>query len=153
MQTITPFLWFDGDAEEAMEFYASIFDDAKTGQVMRYGEAGPGPAGSVMSVTFELAGQRFMALNGGPQYAFTPAVSFFVDCEDQEEVDRLWDALTAGGQPGPCGWLTDRFGLSWQIVPKVLGELLSSDDADRARRVTEAMMTMGKIDIKALQEA
>src|SRR5438874_6835785 len=128
MQKITPFLWFDHQAEEAMHFYTSIFKNSRAGTVQRYGEAGPGPKGSVMSVTFQLEGQEFFALNGGPQFSFTPAISFFVDCKTQAEVDELWEKLSAGGAPNHCGWLTDKFGLSWQIIPSILGELLNSKE-------------------------
>ena len=152
MQKITPFLWFDGKAEEAMNFYTSIFKNAKVGSITRYGEAGPGPKGSVMSATFELEGQQFFALNGGPQFKFTPAISFFVNCTTQEEVDRYWEALSAGGEKLQCGWLTDKFGLSWQIVPTVLGEMLSDKDAAKANRVMQAMLNMTKLDIKGLQD-
>jgi len=153
MQKITPFLWFDGKAEEAMNFYTSIFKNAKVGSITRYGEAGPGPKGSVMSATFELEGQQFFALNGGPQFKFTPAISFFVNCTTQEEVDRYWEALSAGGEKLQCGWLTDKFGLSWQIVPTVLGEMLSDKDAAKASRVMQAMLNMTKLDIKGLKLA
>ena len=124
MQKITPFLWFDGNAEEAANFYISIFKDSKMGKISRYGDAGPGPKGSAMSVTFQLQGQEFYALNGGPQFKFTPAISFFVNCETQQEVDELWEKLSAGGRTDRCGWLQDKFGLSWQIIPTVLGQLL-----------------------------
>lgn len=144
---ITPFLWFDDRAEEAMHFYVSIFDNAEVLDVSRYGD------GKVISVTFELEGQKFMGLNGGPHFNFTPAVSFFVDCATQEEVDRLWDALTAGGEPGQCGWLKDKFGLSWQIIPKALGELLSDPDPAKSGRVLQAMLQMTKIDVAGLQAA
>lgn len=150
---ITPFLWFDDAAEQAAEFYVSLFEGSRILHVARYGEAGPGPAGSAMMVTFELAGQRLLALNGGPAFTFNEAVSFFVDCEDQAEVDRLWAALTAGGQEQQCGWLKDRYGLSWQIVPRALMEMLGDADAERARRVTEAMLKMVKIDIEGLRRA
>jgi len=153
MQKITPFLWFDGKAEEAMNFYTSIFKNAKIGSITRYGEAGPGPKGSVMSATFELEGQQFFALNGGPQFKFTPAISFFVNCTTQEEVDRYWEALSAGGEKLQCGWLTDKFGLSWQIVPTALGEMLSDKDAAKASRVMQAMLNMTKLDIKGLKLA
>jgi len=153
MQKITPFLWFDGKAEEAMNFYTSIFKNAKVGSITRYGEAGPGPKGSVMSATFELEGQQFFALNGGPQFKFTPAISFFVNCTTQEEVDRYWEALSAGGEKLQCGWLTDKFGLSWQIVPSVLGEMLSDKDAAKANRVMQAMLQMTKLDINGLKQA
>ncbi len=154
MQKITPFLWFDDRAEEAMKFYTSIFKNSKIVSVRNYGEAGPGTPGTVMTGEFELDGQRFMALNGGPEFKFTPAISFFVNCETQEEVDELWEKLTAGGgQPGPCGWLTDKFGVSWQIVPTALGRLMGDPDAEKARRVTEAMLKMGKLDIAGLERA
>jgi len=153
MQKITPFLWFDGKAEEAMNFYTSIFKNAQVGSITRYGEAGPGPKGSVMSATFELEGQQFFALNGGPQFKFTPAISFFVNCTTQEEVDRYWEALSAGGEKLQCGWLTDKFGLSWQIVPTALGEMLSDKDAAKASRVMQAMLNMTKLDIKGLKLA
>ncbi len=150
---ITPFLWFDDKAEEAMHFYTSIFKNSKVGSISRYSEGSPGEPGSVMSVTFELDGQPFMALNGGPHYQFTPAISFFVPCETQEEVDRLWEALTEGGEGGPCGWLTDKYGLSWQLVPTALMELMQGGDAEQSRRVTEAMLKMGKLDIAGLRRA
>jgi predicted 3-demethylubiquinone-9 3-methyltransferase (glyoxalase superfamily) len=153
MQKIRPFLWFNGKAEEAVNFYASIFRNAKIGSVMRYGDAGPGPKGSVMSVTFELEGQDFIALNGGPHFSFTPAVSFFVTCDTQEEVDAYWDKLCEGGEPVQCGWLKDKYGLSWQIVPAVLLELLQDKDAAKANRVMQAMMKMVKLDIAALRRA
>src|SRR5438874_12970103 len=129
MQKIRPFLWFDGKAEEAMNFYVSIFKNSKIVSIMRYGEAGPGPKGTVMACTFELEGQEFMALNGGPHFTFSPAISFFVNCETQQEVDQLWEKLSAGGQKQNCGWLTDKYGVSWQIVPTILGELLRDQDA------------------------
>lgn len=153
MQKITPFLWFDGKAEEAMNFYTSIFADSKIESVTRYGEGGPGPKGAVMSGTFQLNGQTFMALNGGPQFTFSPAVSFFVNCETQEEIDELWEKLSEGGEPGRCGWLTDKFGLSWQIIPKILGELLQDKDAEKSARVMQAMLQMDKLDIEALKRA
>lgn len=153
MQKITPFLWFNGNAEEAVNFYVSIFKNSKVVSVTRYGEAGPGPKGSVMSATFQLEGQRFYALNGGPEYAFTPAISLFVDCETQQEVDELWAKLSQGGEPGRCGWLKDKYGLSWQIIPTVLGQLLSDRDLKKAGRVMQAMLQMSKIDIHGLQEA
>jgi len=153
MQKITPFLWFDGKAEEAMRFYTSVFKNAKVGDVMRYGDAGPGPKGSVMSVTFEIEGQEFFALNGGPQFTFSPAISFFVKCETQDEVDYYWDQLSAGGQIQQCGWLTDKFGITWQIVPTLFGKLLADKDPKRSKRVMEAMMKMVKLDIKGLQQA
>lgn len=153
MQKITPFLWFDGKAEEAVNFYVSIFKKSKIGKIGRYGEGGPGPAGTVMSVTFELNGQEFFALNGGPQFTFTPAISFFVNCETQEEVDDFWEKLSEGGRKDRCGWLQDKYGLSWQIVPSVLGKLLHSEDAAKAKRVMQAMLQMDKLDIKRLQQA
>src|SRR3981189_527982 len=130
MQKITPFLWLDGKAEEAMNFYVSVFKNSKVVRVSRYGEAGPGPKGTVMSATFQLEGQDFFALNGGPQFVFTPAISFFVNCETQQEVDELWDNLSAGGKKERCGWLKDKYGLSWQIVPSALRKLLSDKDAE-----------------------
>ena len=153
MQTITPFLWFDDNAEEAMNFYTSIFEESKVGELMRYGDAGPGPAGSVMGGSFELLGQEFKFVNGGPHYSFTPAISLFVSCETQEEVDYLWEKLTEGGKEDRCGWLTDRFGLSWQIVPNALGELLGDPDPPKAQRVMEAMLKMVKLDIQTLRDA
>ena|SRR6186713_2797599 len=153
MQKITPFLWFDGNAEEAMNFYASVFPDAKIGQVSRFGDAGPLPKGTVMTASFELFGQRFTALNGGPQYKFTPAISFYVDCETQAEVDRYWSKLTDGGKEQPCGWLVDKFGVSWQIIPKALISALTDPDPKRAGRATQAMFTMRKIDIAAIEKA
>ncbi|SEN03978.1 VOC family protein [Nonomuraea pusilla] len=153
MQKITTFLWFDSQAEEAAEFYTSLFADSRVVDVQRHGEAGPGPEGTAMLVTFELAGQRFLALNGGPHFRFTEAVSLYVDCESQEEVDELWARLTEGGEESQCGWLKDRYGLSWQIVPRVLGELMSDPDRARAGRVTRAMLGMKKIEIQGLLDA
>lgn len=153
MQKITPFLWFDGKAEEAMNFYVSIFKNSKVGRVARYGEAGPGPKGTAMSVTFELDGQEFFALNGGPLFSFTPAISFFVNCETQQEVDELWEKLSAGGEKSRCGWLKDKYGLSWQIIPSALGRMLQDKDAAKAKRVMNAMLQMDKIDISRLQQA
>lgn len=153
MQKITPFLWFNGQAEEAMNFYVSIFKNSKVVSVQRYGDAGPGPKGSVMSATFQLEGQDFYALNGGPQFTFTPAISFFVSCETQSEVDELWEKLSAGGEKGRCAWLKDKFGLSWQIVPTALGKLLADKDPEKSKRVMQAMMKMDKIDIAGLQKA
>ena len=153
MQTITPFLWFDGKAEEAMNFYASIFKNSKIGSVTRYGEEGHGPKGKVMTATFQLNGQEFIALNGGPQFAFSPAISFLVNCETQQEVDELWEKLSEGGEKQRCGWLKDKFGLSWQIVPTALGVMLRDKDAEKSRRVMKAMLQMDKIDIKGLREA
>jgi predicted 3-demethylubiquinone-9 3-methyltransferase (glyoxalase superfamily) len=153
MQKITPFLWFDGKAEEAMNFYVSVFKNSKVGKVTRYGEAGPGPKGTVMSATFHLDGQELFALNGGPQYTFTPAISFFVNCETQQEVDELWEKLSAGGRKDRCGWLQDKYGLSWQIIPSVLGKMLGDKDGEKANRVMQAMLKMDKLDTKRLQEA
>lgn len=153
MQKITPFLWFDGNAEEAANFYISIFKNSKMGKISRYGDAGPGPKGSVMSVTFQIEGQEFFALNGGPQFKFTPAISFFVNCETQKEVDDLWEKLSAGGRTDRCGWLQDKFGLSWQIIPTVLGQLLGDKDPQCAKRAMQAMLQMTKIDIEKLQRA
>ncbi len=154
MSKITPFLWFDNQAEEAMNFYVSLFDNSKIVNVSRYGEGAPVPAGTVMSATFELDGQTVQALNGGPQFKFNEAISFFVSCENQAEVDKYWNALTAnGGEEGPCGWLKDKFGLSWQIVPKALGEMLGDPDPDKSRRTMEAMLKMKKIDVPTLQKA
>ena len=153
MQKITPFLWFDGQAEEAMNFYVSIFKNSKIGKVTRWGEAGPGPKGTVMSASFELDGQPFHALNGGPQFKFTPAISMFVSCETQAEVDELWDKLSAGGATNRCGWLTDKFGLSWQIIPIALGEALNNPDPEKAKRAMQAMLQMTKIDVAALRQA
>ena len=153
MPKITPWLWFDTQSEEAATFYTSLFDNSRITGVDRYGDAGPGPAGSVMTVSFELDGQPMAALNGGPQYEFTEAISFQVGCESQDEVDRLWNALTDGGVEGPCGWCKDRFGVSWQIVPTRLHELLSDPDPERAQRAMRAMFEMKKIDIAALERA
>ncbi len=153
MQEITPFLWFDSNAEEAMNFYVSIFKNSKVLKVTRYGEAGPGPKGTVMSATFQLKGQDFFALNGGPLFSFTPAISFFVNCETQQEVDELWEKLSEGGQKERCGWLKDKYGLSWQIIPSALGEMLGDKDPAKASRVMHAMLQMNKIDIKGLKQA
>lgn len=154
MQRITPFLWFDHQAEEAANYYVSIFKDSKIVEISRYGEAGPAPAGSVMTVSFQLEGQDFVALNGGPQFTFTEAVSFYVGCETQQEVDELWAKLTdGGGEEGPCGWLKDKYGLSWQIIPDALPRLMSDPDPAKAQAVTEAMFKMSKLDVAALQEA
>ena len=153
MQRITPFLWFDTQAEEAAKFYASVFPNSKILKMARYGEAGPGPKGSVMTVEFELDGQRMIALNGGPQFKFTEAISLSVDCTDQKEVDHYWSKLSAGGKESMCGWLKDRYGLSWQVNPAILGELLAGPDAKKAKRVIEAMLKMKKIDIAALEAA
>ena len=153
MQKITPFLWYDGNAEEAANFYISIFNNSKMGKISRYGNAGPGPKGSVMSVTFQIEGQEFFALNGGPHFKFTPAISFFVNCETQQEVDDLWEKLSTGGRTDRCGWLQDKFGVSWQIIPTVLGQLLGDKDPQRANRAMQAMLQMTKIDIEKLQQA
>ncbi len=153
MQKIVPFLWFDGKAEEAANFYVSVFKNSKVVRVTRYGDAGPGPKGSVMTCTFQLEGQDFYALNGGPQFSFTPAISLFVNCETQAEVDALWEKLSAGGSKDRCGWLTDKYGLSWQIIPTALGKMLSDKDPKKSASAMKAMLQMDKIDIKKLQEA
>jgi predicted 3-demethylubiquinone-9 3-methyltransferase (glyoxalase superfamily) len=153
MQKITPFLWFDDKAEEAMNFYVSIFRNSKVVRVSRYGEGGPAPKGTVMSATFQLDGQEFFALNGGPMFTFTPAISFFVNCETQQEVDELWEKLSEGGETQRCGWLKDRYGLSWQIIPSTLGKLLGDKDAKKSQSVMKAMMRMDKIDIEGLMRA
>ncbi len=153
MQKITPMLWFDDQAEEAAKLYTSIFANSKILSTARYGKAGPGEPGSVMTVEFELEGQRFVGLNGGPRFTFTEAISFVVNCETQDEVDELWARLSEGGEEGPCGWLKDRFGLSWQIVPSVLPKLLSDADREKSERVMAAVLEMGKLDIGALQRA
>jgi predicted 3-demethylubiquinone-9 3-methyltransferase (glyoxalase superfamily) len=153
MQKITPFLWFNGKAEEAANLYTSVFKNSKIGRIARYGEAGPGPKGTVMSVTFQLDGQEFIALNGGPQFTFSPAVSFLVSCETQEEVDQLWEKLSEGGEQRNCGWLQDKYGLSWQIVPAVLGKMLHDKNPEKAKKVMKAMLQMRKIDIARLEQA
>jgi predicted 3-demethylubiquinone-9 3-methyltransferase (glyoxalase superfamily) len=153
MPKITPCLWFDKEAEEAAKFYVSVFKNSKILNEARYGEAGPGPKGSVMTVDFELDGQRFTAINGGPEFKFTEAVSFVVHCTTQKQVDKFWRKLRAGRREVQCGWLKDRFGLSWQVVPDILPEMLSSPDAERASRVMQAMLEMKKLDIDALKEA
>ena len=153
MQKIVPFLWFDGKAEEAANFYVSVFKNSRVVSVTRYGEGGPGPKGSVMWVTFQLEGQEVYALNGGPQFSFTPAISLFVNCETQAEVDELWEKLSAGGAKDRCGWLTDKYGLSWQIVPTALGKMLGDKDPKKSASAMKAMLQMDKIDIKKLQEA
>jgi predicted 3-demethylubiquinone-9 3-methyltransferase (glyoxalase superfamily) len=153
MQKITPFLWFDTQAEEAAKFYVSIFKDSKIKNISRYGDAGPGPKGSVMTVAFQLDGQDFIALNGGPHFKFTEAISFSVDCKTQEEIDQFWEKLSHGGEEGPCGWLKDKYGLSWQINPTVLGEMLRDPDPKKSKRVMEAVLKMKKIDIKKLKGA
>ncbi|WP_027087528.1 VOC family protein [Cohnella panacarvi] len=154
VQRITPSLWFGNQAEEAINLYVSIFDNSKIVQATRFREGGPGPEGTLMSAIFELEGQRFMALNGGPQFAFSEAISFFVSCDTQEEIDDLWAKLTAnGGEEGRCGWLKDKFGVSWQIIPSVLGDMLNDEDADKAQRAMRAMLQMNKLDIQRLVEA
>jgi len=152
-QKVTPFLWFDDDAEEAVHFYARVFEDVTIGEIARYGEGAPRPAGSAMVVPFELYGLSFLALNGGPTYTFTPAISFVVDCEGQAEIDRLWAGLSAGGEILECGWLRDKYGVTWQIVPSALPDLLDRDDPERADRVMQAMLAMKKLDIAALEAA
>jgi predicted 3-demethylubiquinone-9 3-methyltransferase (glyoxalase superfamily) len=152
-QKITPFLWFNNNAEEAVNFYISIFKNSKIISIARYGDAGPGPKGSVMTANFELEGQEFIALNGGPEFKFTEAVSFVVNCETQEEVDAYWDKLVKGGKEQQCGWLKDKFGLSWQIVPAILIKLLQDKDPEKSKRVMNAMLKMVKIDIKTLKQA
>jgi predicted 3-demethylubiquinone-9 3-methyltransferase (glyoxalase superfamily) len=153
MQKITPFLWFDGKAEEAMRFYVSIFKNSKVGSITRYGDAGPGPKGTVMVVTFQLDGQEFIALNGGPQFTFSPAISLVVNCETQGEVDAFWEKLSEGGEKLQCGWLKDKYGLSWQIVPTVLGEMMQDKDEEKSQRVMKAMLQMNKFDIARLKQA
>ena len=153
IQKITPFLWFDHQAEEAAAFYTSIFPNSKIVKVVRCGPAGPGPAGSALTVEFQLQGQSFVALNGGPHFKFTEAISFVVNCQTQDEVDSYWEKLSAGGGPVECGWLKDKFGLSWQIVPTVLPELLSDPDPEKSQRVMKVMLTMKKLDIRALKQA
>lgn len=153
MQKITTFLTFEDRAEEAVDFYTSIFPDSRIVSTSRYGDAGPLPKGTFMSAEFELAGQPFMALNGGPSFTFAQGISLFVSCETQDEVDALWEKLSDGGEPGRCGWLTDRFGVSWQVIPRVLGELLGDEDPEKAARVMNAMLQMGKIEIEGLRRA
>jgi predicted 3-demethylubiquinone-9 3-methyltransferase (glyoxalase superfamily) len=153
MQKITPFLTFNSQAEEAVNFYVSTFSNSRILSESRYGDAGPGPKGSLMSATFVLEGQEFMALNGGPHFSFAQGFSLFVSCETQDEVDELWEKLSAGGEKGPCGWLTDKFGVSWQIIPTVLGQLLQDKDPQKAQNVLQAMLQMSKIDIAGLQRA
>jgi predicted 3-demethylubiquinone-9 3-methyltransferase (glyoxalase superfamily) len=153
IQKITPFLWFDHQAEEAAKFYVSIFPNSKLVKVIRYGAAGPGPAGTAMTVEFQLEGQSFVGLNGGPHFKFTEAISFVVNCQTQDEVDFYWEKLSAGGGQVECGWVKDKFGLSWQIVPTALFELLSSPDPEKSQRVMKAMLSMKKLDIRALKEA
>lgn len=153
MQKITTFLTFNNQAEEAVNFYVSIFPNARILHINRYGEGAPMPAGTAMSATFELEGQQFTALNGGPHFTFSDGISLFVSCQNQAEVDELWEKLSAGGSPGPCGWLKDKFGVSWQIIPTVLGELLGDPDPVKAQRVMGAMLQMSKIDIATLRRA
>src|SRR5919199_1114683 len=157
MQKITPFLWFDNQAEEAVKYYTSIFKDSKIGNITRYDEASANasgmPAGSVLTVDFELNGQEFAALNGGPAFKFTEAISFLVNCESQEEIDELWEKLSAGGEKGPCGWLKDKYGVSWQVVPTLLDQMIRDPDAEKSQRVMKAMMEMGKIEIEPLERA
>ncbi len=153
MRGITPFLWFESQAEEAARFYVSVFPSSRITQTTRYGEEGPGPQGTVMTVAFELDGQEFVALNGGPQFSFSQAVSFVVNCETQAEVDAFWEKLSAGGKQVQCGWLTDRYGVPWQIVPTALGRLLGDRDPQRSRRVMSAMMQMKKLDVAELERA
>jgi predicted 3-demethylubiquinone-9 3-methyltransferase (glyoxalase superfamily) len=153
VQKIIPFLWFDDQAEEAATFYVSLFKNSKVNSVARYGDAGPGPKGSAMTVTFELAGQKFIALNGGPLFKFNEAVSFLINCETQQEVDDLWEKLSAGGTESQCGWVKDKYGLSWQVVPTALGEMLQDEDPKKSQRVMQAMLQMGKIEIAKLKQA
>ena len=153
MQKITPFLWFDDKAEEAMNFYVSIFKNSKVAGIARYPEGGPGPVGSVMTAEFELDGQKFVALNAGPHFKFTEAISFVVNCETQEEVDDFWEKLSEGGEKSRCGWLKDKFGLSWQVVPTVLGELMKDKDREKSKRVMQAMLQMDKLDVATLKQA
>ena len=153
MPKISPFLWCDTQAEEAAKFYVGIFPNSKIVTIARYGEAGPRPKGSVMTVVFELDGKEFIALNGGPHFKFTEAISFSVDCKSQEELDRFWNRLSDGGLESQCGWLKDKYGLSWQIIPTVLGEMLSDPDQEKSKRVMEAMLKMKKIDIEGLKKA
>jgi len=153
MQQIVPFLWFDGKAEEAVNFYISIFKNSKIGKITRNGDAGPGPKGSVLITAFQLNGQDFIALNGGPMFTFSPAISLYVNCETQGEVDELWERLSAGGEKQQCGWLKDKYGVSWQIIPTALSELMGDKDPAKSQRVMQALMKMGKIDINGLKQA
>ena len=153
MQKIIPFLWFNNNAEEAVNFYASVFKDSRILNIARYGDAGPGPKGQVMTASFQLNGQEFIALNGGPHFKFTEAISFVVNCQTQEEVDEYWDKLSDGGEKSRCGWLKDKFGLSWQVVPTILSKLLGDKDAEKSKRVMSAMMQMDKLDIAKLEQA
>jgi predicted 3-demethylubiquinone-9 3-methyltransferase (glyoxalase superfamily) len=152
-QKITPFLWFDNNAEEAVNFYLSIFKNSKITSIARYGEAGPGPKGAVMTVAFKLDGQNFVALNGGPHFTFSPAISFFVNCQTQQEIDDFWEKLSHGGKTDRCGWLTDKFGVTWQIVPSILVPLLQDKDPQKSQSVMKAMLKMDKLNIKGLQDA
>ena len=153
MQKVTPCLWFDTQGEEAANFYTSVFPNSKILNISRYGEAGPGPEGQALTISFELDGQQFTALNGGPQFTFSEAISFQVSCDSQEEVDRFWDTLSRGGEEGQCGWLKDRFGVSWQIVPAAMGQLLGGPDQQRSQQAMKAMLQMKKLDIQELQDA
>ena len=153
MQTIVPCLWFDTEGEAAARFYTSVFPNSRIGEVSRYGSAGPRSEGTVMTVSFELDGQQFVALNGGPEFKFTEAISFLVNCETQEEVDELWEKLSEGGEKGPCGWLRDKYGVSWQVTPIVLEQMLRDPDPEKSQRVMKAMMEMGKIEIEPLRRA
>jgi predicted 3-demethylubiquinone-9 3-methyltransferase (glyoxalase superfamily) len=153
MQKITPFLWFDNQAEEAMNFYISVFDNAKVLRIVRYGDVGPGPKGTVMTANFLIEGQEFVALNGGPAFTFSQAISFVVNCTTQEEIDTFWEKLSEGGEKQQCGWLKDKFGVSWQIVPGVLAEMLGDADPQKSQRVMKSLLPMGKIDIKKLKQA
>ncbi|WP_331770686.1 VOC family protein (plasmid) [Embleya sp. NBC_00888] len=152
-KALTTCLWFDGQAEEAANHYLTIFEDSKLGRIARYNEAGPGPAGSVITVEFEINGQQFVGLNGGPQFTFDEAISFQVPCADQDEVDYYWDKLSEGGQEGPCGWVKDKYGVSWQVVPTELIDMLTDGDQQKAARATAVMLKMGKLDIAALRKA
>jgi len=153
MSKITPFLWFDNNLDEAIKFYTSIFENSKLLYEVKYGENGQGPKGTIMTATFELEGQKFMALNGGPMFKFTEAISLFIACENQEEIDYYWEKLTEGGKKSRCGWLKDKFGLSWQVVPKNLGALLHNSDPEKANKVMKTMLAMDKLDIAALEKA
>ena len=153
MGKITPWLWFDGEAEQAAHYYTSIFKNSRMGNVSRFGEGAPVPAGTVMTAEFEVDGQKFVALNGGPEFTFSEAISFMIDCKDQDEVDRYWTALGEGGEHGPCGWLKDRFGLSWQVIPARMNELLADPDPERASRAMQAMLKMGKLIVADLEKA
>jgi predicted 3-demethylubiquinone-9 3-methyltransferase (glyoxalase superfamily) len=153
MKKITPFLWFNGNAEAAMNFYVSVFKNSKVLSVTRYGDAGPGPKGSVMTANFELNGQEFVALNGGPQYTFSPAISFVAPCESQQEVDELWEKLSDGGHEDQCGWVTDKYGVTWQVIPTALMQMLNDKDARKSKSVMQAMLRMKKIDIPTLKQA